>query len=113
MTAPMHIGPLQIDPDARAVVLAGRAVALTRLEFALLCELAGRPHRVFTRAELLRTVWGFRAPGRTRTVDTHAARLRAKLAGAGGPWIVNAWGVGYALCRPPPEGSPVYRTNGQ
>lgn len=107
----VRIGPLWIDRDARTVALSERRVALTRLEFELLCRLADQPYRVFTRAELLRTVWGFRAPGRTRTVDTHAARLRSKLAGAGGPWIVNAWGVGYALCRPPPPGSSVCRTD--
>ena len=99
---PICVGPLRIDREARAVTLAGRRVALTRLEYELLCHLASSPQRVFTRAELLGAVWGFRAAPRTRTVDTHASRLRVKLAGVGGPWLVNTWGVGYALCRAPP-----------
>jgi len=46
-------------------------------------------------------VWDFRSPGRTRTLDSHASRLRQKLvrhSDAG--WIANVWGVGYRLCRP-------------
>jgi DNA-binding response OmpR family regulator len=53
--------------------------------------------RVFTREELLRGVWGFRSLGSTRTLDSHAARLRKKLGGPAGGFIVNVWGVGYRL----------------
>jgi DNA-binding response OmpR family regulator len=54
---------------------------------------------VHTKEELLRDVWGYRGAGRTRTVDSHASRLRRKLAlgGAGDRWIGNVWGVGYKL----------------
>jgi DNA-binding response OmpR family regulator len=53
---------------------------------------------VFTKEELLRDVWGFRSLGRTRTLDSHASRLRRKLGpGSGGPFVVNVWGVGYRL----------------
>jgi len=45
----------------------------------LLRALAAEPHRVFTKDELLRDVWGFRSQGRTRTLDSHASRLRRKL----------------------------------
>jgi DNA-binding response OmpR family regulator len=56
--------------------------------------------RVFTREELMRTVWGWGDAGaqlRTRTLDTHAARLRHKLSAGGASFVVNVWGVGYRL----------------
>ena len=68
---------------------------LRRMEFELLSHLALEPDRVFTRGELLRAVWGFRAQGATRTVDCHACRLRRRLGAAG--WVVNVRGVGYRL----------------
>ena len=53
---------------------------------------------MFTKEELLREVWGFRSLGRTRTLDSHASRLRRKLCATGhGPFIINVWGVGYRL----------------
>jgi DNA-binding response OmpR family regulator len=52
---------------------------------------------VFTKEELLREVWGFRSQGRTRTLDSHASRLRRKLSAAGGDFVRNVWGVGYSL----------------
>jgi DNA-binding response OmpR family regulator len=68
------------------------------MELALLRALAAEPTRVFTKSELLRDVWGFRCPGRTRTLDSHACRLRTKLAAAGDRrWVENVWGVGYRL----------------
>jgi hypothetical protein len=48
-----------------------------------------------TKDELLRDIWGYRAPGRTRTVDSHACRLRRKLSEHGARAVVNVWGVGY------------------
>jgi DNA-binding response OmpR family regulator len=42
-------------------------------------------------------VWGFRSLGRTRTLDSHASRLRRKLSAAGGDFVRNVWGVGYSL----------------
>jgi len=53
--------------------------------------------RVFTKEELLRDVWGFRSMGRTRTLDSHASRLRRKLDPEGGCYVINHWGVGYRL----------------
>ncbi|MEX0674946.1 MAG: winged helix-turn-helix domain-containing protein, partial [Gaiellaceae bacterium] len=56
------------------------------------------PTRVFPREQLLRDVWGFRSSARTRTVDSHASRLRRKLAAAGAAHcVINIWGVGYKL----------------
>jgi DNA-binding response OmpR family regulator len=61
--------------------------------------LSNDPARVFTREELLRDVWGFRGPVRTRTLDSHAHRLRRKLSCSGAAkLVVNVWGVGYRLC---------------
>jgi DNA-binding response OmpR family regulator len=61
---------------------------------------------VFTKCELLREVWGFKAMGNTRIVDAHACRLRRKLARAGAPHLIqNTPGVGYRLSLgpvPPP-----------
>jgi DNA-binding response OmpR family regulator len=72
-------------------------LSLSKKEFALLRALAGDPTRVFTREELLRGVWGYRSMGMTRTLDSHASRLRKKLGRAGDKFIVNVWGVGYRL----------------
>jgi DNA-binding response OmpR family regulator len=52
---------------------------------------------VFTKSELLRDVWGFRTMGRTRTLDSHASRLRRKLDPEGARFVTNCWGVGYRL----------------
>ncbi len=96
-TGTIRVGRLVIDPVARRVLLAGEPVALTKKEFALLRALAAEPTRVFTREELLRSVWGFQSIGETRTVDSHASRLRQKLSAGSDKFVVNVWGVGYRL----------------
>jgi DNA-binding response OmpR family regulator len=58
---------------------------------------------VFTKEELLRDVWGYRAQGHTRTLDSHACRLRQKLRVQGDQFIVNVWGVGYRLVDGPEQ----------
>ncbi len=89
----LKVGPLEVDPLARRVELEGRTLSLSKKEFALLRALAAEPVRVFTREELLRGVWGFQTLVPTRTLDSHASRLRRKLADAGAPgMIVNVWG---------------------
>jgi DNA-binding response OmpR family regulator len=94
----IQVGALRIDTIAREVRVGETTVDLPAMEYALLTHLAGEPTRVFTKDELLRDVWGYRAQGRTRTLDSHACRLRNKLTGAGdGRWIENLWGVGYRL----------------
>jgi DNA-binding response OmpR family regulator len=91
-------GPLAVDRATRRVTVRGLPVALAAKEFELLAKLASEPLRVFTKEELLREVWGFVALGRTRTLDSHASRLRRKLALAGAEdCVVNVWGVGYRL----------------
>jgi DNA-binding response OmpR family regulator len=89
------VGDLTVDPFTRTVRMGERQLVLSAKEFALLQTLARQPTRVFTKAELLRDVWGYLALGATRTVDAHACRLRKKL---GGPrWVVSVRGVGYRL----------------
>ena len=101
----LKVGPLELDPLARRVELDGRALSLSKKEFSLLRALAVEPARVFTREELLRGVWGFRDLVPTRTLDSHASRLRRKLAEAGAPgMIVNVWGIGYRLIDGPVGG---------
>jgi DNA-binding response OmpR family regulator len=95
---PKRHGGMRIDPRRRLATYAGRPLALSALEFALLDHLAADPERCFTKHELLRDVWGFRAPARTRTVDAHACRLRRRLEAAGARgYIANVRGVGYRL----------------
>jgi DNA-binding response OmpR family regulator len=99
----LRVGELEIDPPSRDVRLRGRRVELSQKEFSLLRALAMEPTRVFTKEELLRTVWGFRAMGSTRTLDSHACRLRQKLGRDGDRFVVNVWGVGYRLIDGPPD----------
>ncbi len=94
---PLQVGPLAIDTIAHAASLHGSRLELRRLEYELLLHLAADPQRVFSKHELLRAVWGFQSPGRTRTLDSHASRLRRKLNAAGEHWVVNVRGVGYRL----------------
>jgi DNA-binding response OmpR family regulator len=96
----LQTGELRIDPVSREVSLDGRPIELSAKEFALLRTLAAEPTRVFTKEELLRDVWGFKLMGSTRTLDSHASRLRRKLTPSGRRWIVNVWGVGYRLTDP-------------
>jgi DNA-binding response OmpR family regulator len=94
----LHVGPLTVDTTARAVSVNGQRIRLRKLEYELLLRLAEDPERVFGKQELLHAVWGYGARGSTRTVDSHASRLRRKLDVDGARrWVVNVWGVGYRL----------------
>ncbi len=95
-----RVGTLTVDHRAREVRVGEQHVALSAKEFALLQALIADPTRVFTKRELLRDVWGFRGDQRTRTLDSHASRLRRKLeaAGAGRRVVICLWGIGYRLC---------------
>jgi DNA-binding response OmpR family regulator len=97
----VRMGALEIDPRSREVRLHGERVELSKKEYALLQALASDPARVFTKDELLRSVWGYRAHGVTRTLDSHACRLRQKLGAHGDRYVVNVWGVGYRLAGGP------------
>jgi DNA-binding response OmpR family regulator len=93
----LRVGGLEVDPTSREVRLHGERLAVSQKEFALLRTLAAEPTRVFGKEELLRSIWGYRSLGTTRTLDSHACRLRAKLNRGGERWLVNVWGVGYRL----------------
>jgi DNA-binding response OmpR family regulator len=91
-------GSLTVDPAARRATVNKTDVRLSRKEFALLLTLAAQPDRVFSKEELLATVWGYTGLVKSRTLDSHASRLRNKLARAGAVGlIVNCWAVGYRL----------------
>jgi DNA-binding response OmpR family regulator len=93
----LRVGDLTVDPASREVRLRGDLIELSAKEFALLRALASEPTRVFTKEELLRDVWGYRSMGTTRTLDSHACRLRHKLRLHGDSLVINVWGVGYRL----------------
>jgi DNA-binding response OmpR family regulator len=94
----LTVRDLEIDLASRMVTVGGEPVALSAKEYELLVALAEDPERVFTKEELLRNVWGFRSLGRTRTLDSHASRLRRKLnRSADTAYVLNVWGVGYRL----------------
>ena len=94
---PIRVGELMVDPLRRKVLVGEREVPLAKKEFTLLRVLASDPTRVFSKEELLRDVWGYRSPGRTRTLDSHASRLRRKLDPEHSRYVVNCWGIGYRL----------------
>jgi DNA-binding response OmpR family regulator len=92
------VGSLRVDPVRRVASLNGSNLELRRMEYELLRHLAAEPRRVFSRVDLLQAIWGYRSAGSTRTIDSHASRLRRKLTAAEPrPWLVSVWGVGYRL----------------
>lgn len=91
------VGTIAIDRRSRTVFVENKRVDLTSKEYSLLLALAEDPQRVFTREELLGSVWGYRNQHSTRTLDAHACRLRSKLSKGEHRYVVNLWGVGYRL----------------
>jgi DNA-binding response OmpR family regulator len=96
-SGPIRVGDVVVDPGRRRAWVEGREVKLSNKEFSLLRVLSSDPHRVFSKRELLGEVWGFRMPTKTRTLDSHASRLRRKLDPEGARFVINCWGVGYRL----------------
>ena len=97
----IEIGELVVDRSTRCATVAGTLVPLPGKQFDLLAKLASEPTKVFPKDELLKEVWGFRSAGRTRTLDSHASRLRRRLADATEtPLVINVWGLGYRLMLP-------------
>jgi DNA-binding response OmpR family regulator len=97
----LRAGELEIDRVTRTVRVLGARLALPAREYELLVKLAEQPARVWTKDELLREVWGFRSLGRTRTLDSHASRVRRRIAElTETPYVINEWGVGYRLMLP-------------
>jgi DNA-binding response OmpR family regulator len=91
-TAPVTLGDARLDPVTREATVPAGPVHLTPTEFDLAVHLAANPRHVFTREELLETVWGYPAGGGTRTVDSHVRALRRKL---GNDVVRTVHGVGY------------------
>ncbi len=102
---PLLRPPLRIDPGRREVQVHGALIELTPTEFDLLYFMARRPGRVFTREELLDHVWGYDHAGYARTIDSHIARVRRKVAEADGPKdiIQTVFRVGYRYRDDPGE----------
>ena len=88
---------LKIDCESRRVHIHGKEVNLTAKEFDLLELLVFHPNKVYSREDLLNTVWGYDYPGDARTVDVHIRRLREKIeVNPGVPdYVHTKWGVGY------------------
>lgn len=93
----LAVGSIVLDPLQRRVEASGRVVQLTSTEFDLLAKLMSSPGQVFTREQLLSSVWGQADYGLGRTVDVHVAQVRSKL-GDASP-IVTSRGVGYSVAR--------------
>lgn len=94
---PIVHGSLRIEPASRRVLLDGEEIMLTMREFDLLAFFAENPGRVFSRDQLMESVWGEPFFDDTSTVTVHVRRLRAKLGDdpAEPRFIETVWGVGY------------------
>ncbi len=88
---------IKIDVDGRRVYIEDKEVNLTAKEFDLVYLLVSNPNKVYSREQLLKTIWGSTYPGDARTVDVHVRRLREKIEStpAEPKYIHTKWGVGY------------------
>ena len=93
----MEINGMKVELDSRRVFVHGKELNLTAKEFDLLELLMAHPNKVYSRNELLDTIWGSTYPGDARTVDVHVRRLREKIEDNPGEpvYIHTKWGVGY------------------
>jgi two-component system response regulator ResD len=96
-TGRIKVGLLEIDAATHEALYDGRRLDLAPKEFETLITLASNPGQVFSRRQLLTSVWGYTYYGDERTVDTHMARLRLKLGDDGGRMIKTIRGFGYKL----------------
>ena len=94
---PIAFDGLELDPVARKVRVRGREVELTVREYDLLLFFARHPGQVFSRDQLMDTVWGFSFYTDTSTVTVHVRRLRTKIEQdpSAPRWLQTVWGVGY------------------
>ena len=93
------IGGIGLNPESHTVTVNGEKALLTLKEFELLAKFMDNPGLVFTRDQLLHSVWGSDFIGETRTVDVHIGTLRTKL-GSCGDYIETVRGVGYRMEAP-------------
>lgn len=93
----LSISNLVINLDEYSLYIDNKKIPMTKKEIETMWTLAGNPSKVFTRDNLLDSLWGYDYYGDSRTVDSHIKRLRAKLDAVGHPqWkIKTIWGLGY------------------
>ena len=98
-SAPRRFGALRINVDAREVHLDDSPVMLTRTEFDILATLSARPGVVWSRRQLLQSVWGDAWVGADNVVDVHVGRLRRKLGDepAAPRYVITVRGIGYRM----------------
>ncbi len=95
-SAHLVVDNLEIDMNAFTVRLDGELMQCTPKEIEILWTLASNPGMVFSRENLLQSIWGYDFLGDTRAVDSHIKRIRAKLCNDKNGWdIKTVWGVGY------------------
>jgi len=97
----MTVGDMDIRPSEGVVLQNGNPVQLTKTEFHLLCHLAQHANQVLSRSQLLEAVWDYSYAGDGRLVDTHMARLRAKVEHTPSEpeHLITVRGIGYKLVR--------------
>lgn len=94
----IECGALRIDTSAHQVTYGQTPIELPPQQYKLLVHLARHPGHVFSKHELLCDLWGYHPEAVTRTVDSHASRLRRTLSAAGARgWLTAVRGVGYKL----------------
>ena len=87
---------LIVNKDNYSVILRGEAVEMPPKEFLLLYQFVSNPNTVFTRENLLHSIWGYDFYGDSRTVDVHIKRLREKINIGNPEWeLKTVWGIGY------------------
>jgi len=87
---------LIVNKDNYSVILRGEAVEMPPKEFLLLYQFVSNPNTVFTRENLLHSIWGYDFYGDSRTVDVHIKRLREKINIGNPTWeLKTVWGIGY------------------
>jgi DNA-binding response OmpR family regulator len=97
-SGPLAFGELKIEPLSRLVTLEGRNIEMTPKEFDVLAFLASSPRQVFSRAQLLESVWQSSPEWQDpATVTVHVRRIRGKIEDdpESPRWITTVWGVGY------------------
>ena len=92
-----EISELIFNDDAHEVRLEGKEIDLTLKEYKILKKFLESPGRVFSREQLLDSIWGFDFSGDIRTVDSHVARLRTKLGDWGNKHLKTVYGIGYKI----------------
>ena len=92
-----EISQLVFNDEAHEVRLEGKEIDLTLKEYKILKKFLESPGRVFSREQLLDSIWGFDFSGDVRTVDSHVARLRTKLGEWGNKHLKTVYGIGYKI----------------